>query len=138
MKAVAGMALFVMATLGVVAIAVFGFGDRRTFVSPPATVVEDFVRALQCRRFPQAQKYFAGEARAGLSPELLADATSRLESRIGRIEEVTGEEGWMAGDEAEAVALLKTDSRDEVRMPLRLHREKGEWRLMGIEGLAAP
>jgi hypothetical protein len=44
----------------------------------------------------------------------------------------------MAGDESEAAAVLETDRSKEVRLPLRLHREKGEWRVVGIEGLAAP
>jgi len=138
MRAIAAIVALVMATLGLVAVVVFGLGDRRTFVSPPEAVVEDLVRALQCRRFRQSAKYFTRDARARVSPALLADVTARLESRIGRIEKVAAEDGWMAGDDAEAVAVLGTDQRDDVRVPLRLHREKGEWRVVGIEGLAAP
>ena len=129
MAAVAGF-------LGLIAAVVFGLGDRSTFVSPPEAVVEDLVRAAECRRYPQAMKYFTADARQRLSPDSVAEATRRLESRVGRIEDVKGEPGWMAGDDAQAFALIRTNQRDEVRLPMRLHREKGEWRVMGLEGLA--
>jgi hypothetical protein len=130
------MAGMVAAAMAVVAATVFGLGDRRTMVSPPEAVVEDLLRALECRRYPQALKYFTRSAREKVSADQLAEATRRLESRIGRIEDVKGEEGWLSGDDAEATAVLRTDKADEVRVPLRLRRDLGEWRLTGIEGLS--
>jgi hypothetical protein len=129
-------AAMVAAALAVVAIAVFGLGDGRAMVSPPAAVVENFVRAVERGRFPQALKYLSANARGPISPARLAEAKARLESRIGRIEDVKGEEGWLAGDDAEAAAILKTRRSGEVRLALRLEREWGEWRVTGIEGLA--
>lgn len=136
MKAVVVVALVVAAALGFIAMVVFGLGDRSTFVSPPEAVVEDAVRAVQCRRYPQAMKYFTADARERLSPEAVGDATRGLESRVGRIEDVKGEAGRMAADDAEAYAVIRTDRSDEVRVAMRLRREKGEWRLTGLEGLA--
>jgi hypothetical protein len=135
-KAIALTAAIIAVALAVVAAAVFGFGDRRTMVSPPEAVVENFVRALGRGRFPQAHKYLSTDARRGISVPRLAEATALLESRIGGIREVKGEKGWLAGDDAAAVALVKTQDARAVRLALRLRREMGEWRLVGIEGLA--
>lgn len=125
----------IAAALAVIAVAVFGLGDGRTMVSPPEAVAENFVRALECGRFPQAHKYLSAEARRRISDARLAEATERLESRIGRIEDVKGDEGWLAGDEAEAGAVVKTRTAGAVRLALRFRREMGEWRVAGIEGL---
>ena len=71
MRALAMTCGLVAVSLALIALAVFGFDDRRTLVSPPAAVVEDFVRALQCRRFPQAHKYLASAARSRVSVDAL-------------------------------------------------------------------
>lgn len=126
----------VAVSLAVIAVAVFGFDDRGTFVSPPSATVENFVRALQCGRFPQAHKFLSAAGRSRVSVDALETATTRLESGLGSIEDVQGEEGWMAGDDAEATAVLRTSKAREARVTLRLHREAGEWRVTGIEGLA--
>lgn len=138
MKAVLLTAAFVAAAIAFIAAIVFGFGDRRTFVAPPEAVVEGVVRALECRRFPQALKYFTAASRARLSSGALEEGTSRLEARVGRIEEVAAEESWMAGEEAESVAVVRTAGHEAVRLRARLRREKGEWRVIAIEGLTAP
>jgi hypothetical protein len=125
----------VAGTLALLAAVVFGLGDRRTMVSPPEAVVENFVRALGRGRFPQAHRYLSSEAGRRITVARLAEATRHLESRIGDIRDVKGEEGRLSGDDAEAIALVQTPDAGEVRLPLRLHREAGEWRLLGIEGL---
>lgn len=132
------MSGMIAAALAVVAIAVFGRGDGRTMVSPPEAVAEDFVRALERGRFPQAHKYLSAAARRRISTARLAEATESLEARIGRIEDVKGEKGWLSGDDAEASAVVKTQRAAGVRLPLRFHREAGEWRVVGIVGLAPP
>jgi hypothetical protein len=129
------LAGMIAAALAVVAIAVFGLGDGRTTVSPPEAVAESFVRALERGRFPQAHKYLSSADRPRISAARLAEVTARLQSRIGRIEDVRGEEGWLAGDDAEAAAVVKTQRSGDVRLPLRFHREMGEWRVVGIAAL---
>lgn len=136
MRALALTIALVALSLAVIAVAVFGFGDGRTFVSPPGAVMENFVRSLQCRRFPQAHKFLSSSARAHVGVDALADATARLESRVGAIEDVHGEDGWLRGDDAEASAVLRAARAGDARVTLRLHRESGEWRVVGIEGLA--
>ena len=129
---IAAVAVF----LGSIAAVVFGLGDGSTFVSPPEAIVEDALRAASRKRFPQAMKYFSAAARRSLSPEAVAEATRRLEARVGRIEDVKGEARSMTGDAAEAFAVVRTERSDGIRLAMRLRREKGEWRLTGIEGLA--
>lgn len=121
-------------SLALLATAVFGLGDGRTFVSPPGAVAESFVRALQCRRFPQAHRYLSAETRSRVTVETLAEATERLEARRGRIEDVKGEDAWLAGDAAEGAAMVKTRA-GETRLALPMRRESGEWRVTGIDGL---
>lgn len=125
-------AALITAALAVVAGAVFGLGDGRVMVSPPEAVVEDFMRALERGRLPQARKYLSADGRAAAR---LDDARARLDARIGEMQDVKGEKGRISGDEAEAAAVIKTRKRGEVRLGVRLHRETGEWRIRHVEGL---
>ena len=136
MRALLATLGLVAGALALVAAVVFGAGDARTFVSPPEAVAEDFVHALEMERYPQACKYLSSAARARIGPRDLEQATARLESRIGPIEDVRGEEGWTAGDDAEALAVVRTRETESATLRLRLRRERGVWRVMGIEGLA--
>jgi hypothetical protein len=131
----AALALGVLAVaLAVCAAAVFGLHDGKTLVSPPEAVAEDFLRATSMRRYPQAGKHLSAGARAHINEDALAAARARLEEATGGIEDVRGEAGWIAGDTAEAFGALRGRDRD-VRVPLRLLRERGAWRIAGISGL---
>ena len=134
MRAVAVTLAIVAAALAVCAAAVFGAGDRRTLVSPPEAIAEDFLRAVWMKRHSQARKYLGAQAKAGVGEEELARLRARLEEAAGGIEDVRGEAGWIAGDVAEAGAEIRGREKTlHVRLPFS--RETGEWRLTGIESL---
>jgi len=119
--------------LAVCAAAVFGLGDGRTLVSAPEVVAEDFVHAIRMERYSQAARHLSEEARARTGEDALAGVRSRLEGATGGIEDVRGEAGWIAGEKAEAVAVLR-GRRAPVRVGVRMARENGEWRVTGMDG----
>ena len=127
------LALGVLAVaLAVCAVSVFGLGDGRTLVSPPEAVAEDFLRATWMKRYPQAARYLSEDARAHINDDALAAARARLEEATGGIEDVRGEQGWIAGETAEAYASVRGRDRS-VGVRLRLRRQKGEWRVAGLD-----
>ena len=133
MKAVAAVLAIVAAALAVCAAAVFGAGDRGTLVSPPEAIAEDFFRAVWMKRFPQARKYLASDAKAEIDEEDLSALRGRLEAEVGGIEDVRGEAGAIAGDVAEAGAEIRGREKT-TRVRLRFARETGEWRMSGLSG----
>ena len=135
MRALANAVAITAAGLALCAAAVFGGGDRRILVSPPEAIAEDFLRAVRMKRYPQAAKYLSQEARAQVGEADLAAVRDRLEAVVGGIEDVRGEESRITGDGAEAGAEIRGLARTTT-VALRLRREKGEWRVEGIEGLA--
>jgi len=135
MSAAARLLAVPAAALAVCAGAVFGLGDGRTLVSPPEAVAEDFVHAVRMERYTQAARRLSGETRARVGEDALAALRARLEAATGGIEDVHGEPGWIAGEEAEASAGLR-GRRARVDVRVRMTREKGEWRVTGMDGLA--
>jgi len=133
-KAVALALAMAALALAVCAAAIFGRGDGRTMVSPPEAVAEDFLRALWMKRYPQAARFLAADARVRLGDEALAAMRTRLEEATGGIRDVSGEEGRISGDEADGTASLR-GKRATVVVAVRLRREKGEWRVSGVAGL---
>ena len=135
MRALANALAITAAALALCAAAVFGGGDRRILVSPPEAIAEDFLRAVWMKRYPQAAKYLSETARAKVGERDLAAVRARLDEAVGGIEDVRGEEGWIAGDAAEAGAEIRGRARS-LTVSLPMGREKGEWRVAGIDGLA--
>jgi hypothetical protein len=123
------------AALFVCAASIFGLGDRQTLVSPPEAVAEDFLRATWMKRYPQAAQDLSEGARAHINEDELAAVRARLEEATGGIEDVRGEEGWIAGETAEAYASVRGRART-VRVRLRLLRESGNWRVAGVSGIS--
>ena len=134
MRAVASALGVLAIALAVCAAAVFGLGDGRTLVSPPEAVAEDFLRATSMKRYPQAVQGLSEEARAHIDEDELAEVNARLEEATGGIEDVRGEEGWIAGETAEAHASVR-GRRRTVDVRLRLLRERGVWRVAELPGL---
>ena len=131
----AALALGVLAiALAVCAASVFGLGDRRTLASPPEAVAENFLRATCMKRYPQAARYLSEDARRRVGDGALSDARDRLDAAVGGIEDVRGEESWIAGNTAEATGELR-GRRRTLPVRLRLLWEKGEWRVAGIASL---
>ena len=131
MRALASALGVLAVALSVCAAAVFGLGDGRTLVSPPEAVAEDFLRATWKKRYPQALHGLSEEARARIDEEDLAVVRARLDEATGGIEDVRGLEGRIAGDAAEAYGEVR-GRRGSVRVPLRLVRERGVWRVAGL------
>ena len=121
-----------IASLLLIAGAVFGLGDRGVLVSPPEAVAENFMRALSTGRYDMALPYLSdGLARTTDAASLKA-YKDRLEAKTGAIEEVKGENGRILGEQAVADAVLKTERAGEVTVPLRMERSEGEWTIRHI------
>jgi hypothetical protein len=114
--------------LACAAAAVFGLGDRQTFVPPPEAVVEGFARQVIQRRYDLAATYLGRALRTHTDGEGLRARFEPLRQRIGTPNQVSAEREWMQESEASARALVEGDSGRTV-LQFRLRREQGLWRL---------
>jgi hypothetical protein len=135
MKAIWCLLLCMALALALVAADVFGLGDRHILVSPPDAVTEGFVRELVTNRYEMALPYLSDDLAQQVNAEQLKQATQQLRRRTGRISNVTGEEGWIKGDQAAAGVLLDTEKAGELHLHFRLTREQGEWAVSDLREL---
>jgi hypothetical protein len=131
MRSPAWVLAIVAGLLGIVAAAVLGGGDGRVLVSPPETVAEGFLHALQTRRYEQARQHLTFELRARTPHGELRSLHGAMEARWGRIEKVGGERAPVPDA---AVGLLRA-SNGNARLTLLFRREHGEWRLRELNAL---
>jgi hypothetical protein len=134
----AGAAAVLAVVLSVVALAVFGLGDRTVLTSPPERVAESFARQLAAHRYGQAVPLLDDDLAAREGPAALRARVAAIEQRAGAIERVHGESVRVDGDRAEAVARLTTERGGEVTMRLALARKHGVWKIAEIDPRIAP
>lgn len=108
--------------------AVFGLGDRQTFVPPPEAVVESFTREVVQRRYELAVNYLARNLRAANAADTLRATFDPMRQRIGTPNQVSSEPDWMQESEASARARIDGEFGNAV-LPFRLARERGLWRI---------
>jgi hypothetical protein len=130
-RGVLAVLALVAVLLAIVGAAVFGLGDSRTLVPPAESVAQEFMHALQTRRYEQGRRHLAAALRARVSGHDLRMLHRGIEAHLGRIQRVRGERGAVPG---EAVVLLETKAAHS-RVTLCLRREHGEWRVRDLTAL---
>ena len=133
MSALGGVAAVMALAILLIAGVVFGLGDSTILVPPPESVAEGFVRELVTRRYERALPYLSEELRAQVSAEDLRKYTEPFKNRSGKILNVRGEPGRMAGDRAEAYAIVEAKSGGVMRFAFELTRQKGVWAISKLD-----
>lgn len=123
--------------LGIVAIAVFGLGDQDTFVSPPESVAEEFVRAMGNGRIEPARSMLASEAARVTSTRELRLTATRFRSRVGHLDDVDATAVERTHDSAVVRARVE-GHRASVELILPLVRENGAWSVARATDMVAP
>ena len=121
--------------LGLLAVDVFGLGDRTVLTPPPEAVTEGFLREMTMKRYEPATAYLSSNLSRELPEARLEEIGRDLEARAGRISDVRAETLSMSGNYAEAVGLLKSDRAGELRFTIRLKWEEGQWAVDGLRGV---
>jgi hypothetical protein len=109
MKELLSVVVAVALVVGASALAVEQFGDRETFVPPPDSVAEGFVREVLMKRWDRARPYLAEPE--SMSNDDLRALEQSWESRVG--------DPWII----EAETISRTN--DRALASVRLQSEKG-------------
>jgi hypothetical protein len=118
-------------TLGALALAIFGLGDRATVVPAPEAVAEGLLRQLQAHRYSRTEQFLSTAAGPTWSPHRLRAWWRDLEVDIGSIDQIQGQSHVTAGTMAEAVVRVRGSRRTAtVRIPMQ--REWGLWVVTGM------
>jgi hypothetical protein len=116
----------IAAALALVAVAVFGGGDRQLLVPPPDSSAESFVRQLTTGRYDLATKYLASDLRRTVGEKDLRSRYEPLRTALGPINQVGAEIEFIGLERAGARASIAADN-GRVWMPMRFTRELGLW-----------
>jgi hypothetical protein len=114
------------AMLAIVASAVFWAGDRQTTVPPPEAVGEQLLRQLHARRQVRTAQFLTPALESQWTPDRLGQWWQQIEHQAGEVEQITGDENVIQGDEAEAEVIIQGRTRSLV-LRLRMKREHGLW-----------
>lgn len=112
--------------LGVTAAAVI-YGDTRTVVPPPESVVEQFARHVAARRYDRALQHI--DDRSSITLTTVRLGGEALHERAGDIDRVEGEPGITAEDSATVSAVLTTHRGGRIRYACSLERRNGLWKI---------
>jgi len=123
-------AVFAVA-MAVAGAAVFS-GDRETFVPPPETVAEEFLRGVTTGRYEPARSRLSDDARGGGDAEDLASLRAVLESRVGRVSRVKGGRAEIDGNAAMAEVEITSASGSVRDVQVRLVRRHHLWFVAGL------
>lgn len=99
----------------------------------PGAVVEEFVQHVSRDRFQRATPLLATDLERAATPEALSTWGREARSGLGEVRRVRGETDWVAGEEAEATAVLEAEHRER-RLRFALRRENGEWAIARLDG----
>jgi hypothetical protein len=136
MKALLQMPLALLVTLGLIAGAIYGLGDRSVLVPPPEAVVEGFVRKLETGRYSVALDHLSEAQRQRNDAERLRRLSEELRQRTGPIYDVRGEAGPMNEYRGEATAVLNLKHERSAELKFGLRFEHGLWRIDDLGELA--
>ena len=120
--------------IGALALALLvGALRRDSGADTPGAVVEKFVRHVSRERYANATPLLASELESAATPEALAGWEREARVGLGKVQRVRGQTDWIAGEEAEATAVLKTEHRER-RLRFALKREDGHWAIARLDG----
>ena len=110
----------------VLALIVFGAGDRETVVPAPEAVAESLLRQLAANRPSQTKQYLSTRARQMYPPGALASWFAKAEREAGDVRTINGKDA--AFDRNQARATVVIEGRRRI-LPVRmvLVREQGLW-----------
>jgi hypothetical protein len=129
MGAILAKAAVMCVALGALALAVAA-GDKGTFVPPPESVSESFVRQLTTGRYDRALPFLSRQAAAATDVEALNVLARDLDQSVGGVESVEGEQGDVKGRIAQARARVRGPGAEAI-ITFALVRELGLWRIDG-------
>jgi hypothetical protein len=120
-----------IAILAALALAVAA-GDRATFVPPPESAAENFVRQLMAGRYDRALPLLSRHAAVTADTAKLETLGTDLERSVGnRVTQVDGEPLEMKSDIAEAMVTVFGRAQARTTITFALVREKGLWKIDG-------
>jgi hypothetical protein len=125
-SAVFNVLIVIAVALGAAAIAVLE-GDTKTVVPPPESVVEQFARHVAARRYDRALQHV--DDRSGITLTTVRLSGEALHERAGSIDQVEGEPGPTAAENATASAALTTRQGGRIRYMCSLERRNGLWKI---------
>lgn len=126
MNRLLGVVGWIGAALAVAAVAVHVVEDRRTLVSPPDAVAEEFVRQVLTGRSERALPLLCEGVRPGLSRGELDAAGRKLQEELGEVANVSAEIESLSDRRAAASAVLD-GARATRTLRFRFVRERGKW-----------
>ena len=116
----------VLLALGAVAGAVFGLGDDEIFVSPPAVVAEEFVRAMAHDHTGAAWSMLSADAERATTQAQVRELADTFQARFGSLDDVRG----VVTERKHDSALVRTrvdGTRRSAERVLLLVRDHGQW-----------
>ena len=126
MKALPVALGLVLLALGVVAGAVFGFGDDEILVSPPGVVAEEFVRAMAHDHTDAAWSMLSRGAERATSKDRMRKLADDFQATFGDLDAVHGMVDERKRDSALVTARIDGSRRSAERV-LLLVRDHGQW-----------
>lgn len=115
-------------SLALIAVAVFGLGDRDTFVSPPEAVAEEFIRSVGHGRVEPARELLASEEERITSTQAMRTFAARFRSRVGHLDHVDVTVDERGQDSAE-VRVDAKGSRARMELTVPLAFQRGVWKV---------
>lgn len=127
-------AALVLFSLAIVAGGVFGLGDDELLVSPPETVVQEFVRAMALGQIATARRMLSREAERRTSSDEVRRVSLAFRARLGRLAEVRATVVGHRRDTAVVRAHIEGE-RSTAETVLSLIREYGAWSVTSASDL---
>jgi hypothetical protein len=116
----------VLASLALLAVAVYALDDETLFVSPPEMTGDDLLRAISHGRTGATRDKLSREARRLASDQEIARVAEVFQARVGRLHRTHGEPLRHRGDTL-LVLLSVEGERSDPELLLRMVREEGAW-----------
>lgn len=129
-------AVFRLAVVPLAAVALallVGVLRRDSGTETPGAVVEKFVGHVSRERYAKATPLLSNELESAATPETLSGWERETRKGLGKVRGVRGETDWIAGDEAEATAILEAEHRER-RLRFALKRQDGDWAIARLDG----
>lgn len=123
--------LILICCLFVCGILILLFKDRTILVPPPEQVSESFFKQVQMKRYSRALPLLEVSLKREVTPYVLSELRREVESKIGTIQKVKGEKGFINGDTASATAQLKGEKKS-MQIEVRLMRQQGVWKVSSV------
>jgi hypothetical protein len=121
------IALVTAAALGLVGAIVGPGHDTTILVSPPESVVEQFVRKLAGGRYDVARDHLYTDSPA--MRDRIRSTSNQLRMRAGGISQIEGELEGLDANRARATAVITTERAGTITMEFELARRAGSWRI---------